>query len=88
MHMSDSEVTSDFAGVLQKVRQGVEVIVEKDCRPVASIRSAPRSGRLISECIASARASSSQVTLDHGFTRDVEEGIKGHQEPWIPPFWD
>jgi len=89
VHMSEAELARDLHAVLEKVRQeGVEVIVEQDHRPVAVIRSTHRSGRPISECIASAKASGSRVTLDGGFAADVEEGIRSRQEPWNPPSWD
>jgi antitoxin (DNA-binding transcriptional repressor) of toxin-antitoxin stability system len=88
IHMTESEVASNFAAVLQKIREGVEVVVEQDHRPVALIRSPRRSGRLISECIASAKASGSKITLDGGFAHDVEEGIRNRQEPWNPPSWE
>lgn len=88
VHMTESEVTHNFAAVLEKIRTGVEVVVEQDHRPIAVIRSPVRSGRPISECIASARASGSKVTLDEGFAKDVEEGIKDRQQPWNPPSWD
>jgi antitoxin (DNA-binding transcriptional repressor) of toxin-antitoxin stability system len=86
--MSESEVMRDFHAVLAKVQQGVEVVIEQDHRPVAVIRSPMRSGRPISECIASAKASGSKVTLDEGFAKDVEEGIRDRQQPWNPPSWD
>ena len=88
VHMTEAEVTRDFAAVLEKIQQGAEVVVQQDHRPVAVIRPPKRSGRPISECIASAKASGSQVTLDTGFAADVEEGIGGRQEPWNPPSWD
>lgn len=88
VHMSDSDVTNNFAAVLEKVRQGLEVVVEQDHRPVALIRSPKRSGRLISDCIASAKASGSRITLDGAFAQDVEEGIRDRQEPWNPPSWE
>ncbi len=86
--MTFSEVTNDCGAVLQKIREGVEVVVEQDHRPVALIRLPQRSGRSISECIASARASGSQVTLDSDFATDVNDGIKERQEPWSPPSWE
>ena len=86
--MSQAEVVGDFAAVLETIRQGVEVVVEQDRRPVAVIRPPKGSGRSISECIASARASGSRVTLDGGFANDVEEGIRDRQQPWNPPSWD
>jgi antitoxin (DNA-binding transcriptional repressor) of toxin-antitoxin stability system len=88
VHMTEAEVTKNFAAVLEKLRQGAEVVVEQDRRPVAVIRSPRRSGRPISECIASAKASGSKVTLDGGFGAAVEEGIRSRQEPWTPPSWD
>ena len=72
----------------KEVEEGVEVIVERDHRPVATIRTPRRSGRLISECIASARASGSKIVLDRDFGRDVEEGIRERSKPWNPPSWD
>jgi hypothetical protein len=88
VRMSEAEVSRDLHSVLAKVRQGIEVVIEEDHMPVAVIRSPIRSGRPISECIASAEASGSKVTLDEGFARDVEEGIRDRQQPWNPPSWD
>jgi antitoxin (DNA-binding transcriptional repressor) of toxin-antitoxin stability system len=88
VHMTESEVIHNFAAVLEKIRKGVEVVVEQDCRPVAVIRSPIRSGRPISDCIVSAKASGSQVTLDGGFAEDVEKGIREREQPWNPPSWE
>jgi hypothetical protein len=88
VHMTDDEVSNNFAAVLENIRKGVEVVVEQNHPPVALIRSPNRSGRPISECITPARASGSKLTLDGGFAQDVEEGIKDRQEPWNPPSWD
>jgi antitoxin (DNA-binding transcriptional repressor) of toxin-antitoxin stability system len=86
--MSEAEAAHDLHAVLAKVQQGLEVVIERDHRPVAVIRSPIRSGRPISECIASAKASGSKVTLDEGFAKDVEEGIRDRRQPWNPPSWD
>jgi antitoxin (DNA-binding transcriptional repressor) of toxin-antitoxin stability system len=88
VHMSDGEVTSNFAAVLEKIGKGVEVVVEQDHNPVAVIRSPAVKGRLLSECIALAEARGSTVTLDEGFMNDVEEGIAGRSQPWNPPSWE
>ncbi len=88
LRITEAELARDVHAVLAKVQQGVEVIVEQDHRPVATIKPPRRSGRPISECIASARASGSKVTLDGGFGKDVEEGIKERSQPWNPPSWD
>ena len=88
LHMTEEEVARDLHGVLDKVQQGVEVVVEQDHRPVAVIRSALPKGRLISECIALAEAGGSTATLDEGFMKDVEEGISSRSQPWNPPAWE
>jgi len=88
VHMTEAEVTGNFAAVLEKIQQGAEVVVQQGHRPVAVIRPPKRSGRPISECIASAKASASKATLDGGFAADVGEGIRDRQKPWDPPSWD
>lgn len=88
VRITETELARDVHGVLEKVQQGVEVIIEQNNRPVAVIRSPKRSGRLISECISSAKASGSKVTLDEGFMKDVEDGIAERSKPWNPPSWD
>jgi antitoxin (DNA-binding transcriptional repressor) of toxin-antitoxin stability system len=88
VHMTEAEVARDLHGVLAKVQQGVEVVVEQDHRPVAVIRSPLPKGRLLSECIALADARGSTATLDDGFMNDVGEGIAGRSQPWKPPAWE
>lgn len=86
--MTEAEVTSNFAAVLEKLKQGDEVIVEQDHRPVAVIKPARGPGRLLSECIALAEAHASMVTLDEGFGGDLEEIIQSHGEPLDASQWD
>ena len=88
VHMTEAEVTADFSSVLERIGRGVEVIVERGHHPVAVIRAPKRSGRPISECLASAKASGSNVTLDGGFAADVEEAVRSRQTPWDPRSWD
>ena len=88
LRISDIDLARDLYAILAKVEAGVEVIVERNHRPVATITPQRRSGRLISDCIASAKASGSKAILDNGFSKDVEEGIKERSQPWNPPSWD
>ena len=37
LHMSEAEVVKDITAVLEKVRQGSEIVVEQDHRPIAVI---------------------------------------------------
>jgi antitoxin (DNA-binding transcriptional repressor) of toxin-antitoxin stability system len=88
VHMTEAEVTSNFAAVLEKIQQGAEVIVQHDHRPVAVIRPPNRSGRLISEILREARRRNSTVTLDEDFGTDLEAIIASQQQPWNPPSWE
>jgi antitoxin (DNA-binding transcriptional repressor) of toxin-antitoxin stability system len=88
VHMNENEVTANFANVLEKIRNGGEVIVERDHRPVAVIRSPLPKGRLLSECIALAEARGTTAIPDEGFMKDVEEGIAERSTPWNPPSWE
>ena len=56
VRITEAELASDIHAVLAKVREGVEVIVEQDHRPVAVIKTPQGPGRKISECIALAKA--------------------------------
>lgn len=88
--MTEAEAASDFASLLARVREGAEVVIEMDARPVAVIRPAEESGpgRLLSESLAIARARDSKATLDGGFEKDLEEVIHSHNEPLNATEWD
>jgi len=88
VHMTEAEVVKDIALVLAKVRQGVEIVVERDHRTVAFIKPSKPEGRMISEVISDLKARGSKAVIDDDFARDIEEGIKAHREPWNPPPWD
>ena len=88
IHISDAEATNDFGSLLKRVRDGAEVVIEHDARPIAVVRPAEARGRLLSESIALAESHASTVTLDGGFARDLEEIINSHREPLSPPKWD
>jgi antitoxin (DNA-binding transcriptional repressor) of toxin-antitoxin stability system len=86
--ITEAELARDLHGVLTKVREGVEVIVEQDHRPVAVIRSPHRSGRPVSEILREARQRNSTVTLDDDFGADMEAILDSQQQPWTPPSWE
>lgn len=89
VRITEAELARDVRGVLEKVQQGSEVIIEQeDHRPVAVISSPHRSGRPITDILTEARQRNSTVTLDEDFGKDLEEIIASHQEPWNPPSWD
>jgi hypothetical protein len=88
LHMTESEAARDLHAVLVKVQQSGEVIVERDHRPVAVIRSPLVKGRLLSECIALAEARGTTAIPDEGFMQDVAEGIAERSKPWNQPSWE
>ena len=88
VHMSEAELIKDIPAVLAKVQQGVEIIVEQDNRTIAVITPPQRSGRKIAEILSEAKKCNSAVTFDEEFTKDLNEIIASHQEPWNPPSWD
>jgi antitoxin (DNA-binding transcriptional repressor) of toxin-antitoxin stability system len=91
VHMTEAEVIKDIEAVLQKVREGAEIVVEHDSQPIVVLRPATPPRRTISECIARAEQREKDrgypVTLDPDFAADVEEIVRNRQ-PWNPPSWD
>jgi antitoxin (DNA-binding transcriptional repressor) of toxin-antitoxin stability system len=87
IHMTEAEVAGNFAAALDKVRQGLEVIVEGDHEAIAVLRPAEPPRRKISECIAMLPADST-ATIDADFAGDVEAAIAAHRESLEPPVWD
>jgi antitoxin (DNA-binding transcriptional repressor) of toxin-antitoxin stability system len=83
LRITEAELARDIHAVLAKVQTGVEVIVERDHRPVAPIRTPLPHGRLLSESIALAEARGTTAIPDEGFMKDVEEGIAERSRPWI-----
>lgn len=86
--MTEAELARDVHGVLARVQEGAEIVIEQDHRPVAVIRSPLPRGRLLSECIALAEACGSAVPPDEGFMQDVDHGIARRSQPWAPPSWE
>jgi antitoxin (DNA-binding transcriptional repressor) of toxin-antitoxin stability system len=85
IHISDKEAASDFASLLARVREGAEVIVEHDARPVAVVRPAEVfRGRLLSESIALAEAHAKELgyepTMDAEFAPDLTADPQGRSE--------
>jgi antitoxin (DNA-binding transcriptional repressor) of toxin-antitoxin stability system len=88
VHMSEAELARDLHAALAKVRQGDEIVIEQDHRPVAVLKPSKPVGRMISEIVADLKARESNAVMDDDFARDIEEGIKAQLQPWTPPSWD
>ncbi len=91
IRISEAEAARDFAGVMARVRAGVEVVIENGTLAVAVIHARAPPRRSISECIALALKHEEETgeapILDPEFAADVEE-IISQRKPWNPPAWD
>jgi prevent-host-death family protein len=90
IHISEEEAARDFAGLMNRVRAGAEVVIESESGklPVAVLRPAEPHVRLLSESLRLAKEHASTATLDGDFARDLEAAINSHREPLEPPEWD
>ncbi len=88
VHITEAELARDVHAVLERVRQGVEVVIEQGNRPVAVLKAPQTRGRRISDVIAALETDGASAVIDEDFARDVEDGIRSHREPWHPPSWD
>lgn len=92
IHLSDVEAAGNFSALIDRVSAGDEVIIERDSRPVAVLRSpeAPR-GLLLSESIALAEAHAKELDyepiLNQGFAADLREIINS-RKPRDLTAWD
>ena len=92
VRITEAELARDVRGVLAKIEQGDEVIIERDDHfPVAVMKPPRQVGRNISECIALARAYEAKLGYapvpDEDFAKDIQVGIDSHREP-IRNVWD
>ena len=87
LHISEAELARDLSAVLEKVRQGAEVVIEQGYQRVAIISPVKGPGRPIDECIALAQAHGYGATLDEGYARDLEE-ILAERKPLDTSAWD
>src|SRR5450759_262294 len=92
IHLTETQLARDLHGVLDKVRQGAEVIVEENSRPVALITPPVGAGRSLSECIALAKAEERKFAQppvpDLEFAADVRAAVSAHDTPLEPTAWD
>lgn len=90
IHISEEEAARDFAGLMNRVRAGAEVVIESESGklPVAVLRPAEPQVRLLSESLRLAKEHASTATLDGDFARDLEAAVNSHREPLEPPEWD
>ena len=91
LHISEAELARDLHAVLEQVRLGCEVVVERDHRPVAVMKPADERPRTFSELIALAEQREKErgfaVTLDEDYAADVAQIVR-ERKPWTPRSWE
>ncbi len=92
VHISEAELGRDLHALLERVREGVEVVIEENRQPVAVIKAPPAPGRSIDDAIRLAKAYEDTFATpplpDEDFAKDVQAGIDARQEPLNPSLWD
>jgi hypothetical protein len=82
-HISEAKAARDLPGLLAKVREGAEIIIESGTLPPAILRSGFPAPRTISECIELARKHEQETgeapVLDPDFALDVAEIIRNRR---------
>jgi antitoxin (DNA-binding transcriptional repressor) of toxin-antitoxin stability system len=69
LRVTEADAVRDMASLLQRVKAGAEVIIERDAQPVAVIRSAAPVRRTISESIALAKVHEEETGQAPTWTR-------------------
>jgi antitoxin (DNA-binding transcriptional repressor) of toxin-antitoxin stability system len=92
IRISEADAANNLASVLDRVSAGAEVVIERDCRPVAVVKSPEAlGGRLLSESIALAEAHAKEMdyepTMDADFAADLRE-IINKRKPRDLAEWD
>ncbi|HXJ38295.1 MAG TPA: hypothetical protein VNH18_03395 [Bryobacteraceae bacterium] len=87
VHMSEAEIATNFAAALEKVEQGLEVVVVREHLPVAVLRATEPPQRTITEILALMPKDSIAV-IDADFANDVKAAIASHRESLDGSKWD
>jgi antitoxin (DNA-binding transcriptional repressor) of toxin-antitoxin stability system len=91
IHISADEAARDFAGLLDRVRAGAEIVIEDGPRTVAVLHAPTPPRRSISESIALAEARTKELgykpVMDDDFAADLEERIR-NRKPADRSAWD
>ncbi len=88
IHISEAEAARDLSALLERVRAGVEVVIEAEVASAVVLRAlTARPTRRLAESLRMAREYSSPATLDGGFAADLGAVINSHREPLNTP-WD
>ena len=81
IRISAAEAARDFPGLLARVREGAEIVIEDPSAPPVILRAVEEPLRRLSESLRMAKEHASSSTLDGGFGKDLEAVVNSHPEP-------
>ncbi len=91
IHMSEAEVSGDFAGALSKLGRDGEIVVDRNGQAVAIIKAPAERTRTLDELIELARRREEQrgfsIRLDDDYAADIEQVVR-ERKPWTPGSWE
>lgn len=87
IHISELEAQNNFAALLDRVRAGIDVIIEHNKQPVALVSAPVPTRRTIADCIA-LLPQDSTATIDADFAKDIQAAIDSHREPLDSSAWE
>jgi antitoxin (DNA-binding transcriptional repressor) of toxin-antitoxin stability system len=93
IHISEADAAKDFAGLVDRVRIGDEVVIERDDKVVAILRDAEAEfkPRTLSESLAILKEIERErgyaSMMDEDFAEDIREGV-AMRGKWNPPNWE
>jgi antitoxin (DNA-binding transcriptional repressor) of toxin-antitoxin stability system len=93
IHISELDAVRDFAGLIAKVRVGVDVAIESDGAVIAVVSAPEAEFRVsrLSEAIAEERRLEAEgitsPAMDAEFAEDLAD-VVGGRKSWAPPSWD
>jgi antitoxin (DNA-binding transcriptional repressor) of toxin-antitoxin stability system len=85
IHISEAEAAHDLSGLIDKVRAGEQVHIDRGTESFAIVPASPI-GWTTTEALRRSEARGSQVTLDDDFGDDMEEIMRFNRQerpdPW------
>jgi antitoxin (DNA-binding transcriptional repressor) of toxin-antitoxin stability system len=94
IHVSEAEAAKDIASLIDLVREGAEVAIERDDKVVAVLRDPADSEfkpRTLTESLAMAEALDRErgypLEMDEDYAADMRE-IIANRKNWNSPYWE
>jgi antitoxin (DNA-binding transcriptional repressor) of toxin-antitoxin stability system len=88
VRMTEAELARDVHAVLEKVRQGMEVVIEQDSCPVAVLKAPRVNGRKIPGVMTAYDTNGVSAVVNGKGAKHAEDSVKSHRDSWNLASWD